>query len=63
MNQKVITVLLLLFAAFILLLINFISDWFVIAIGLFLAGASLLTASILLLARRRNENFFKNKKS
>jgi hypothetical protein len=63
MKQKVITVLLLLFAAIILLLINFINDWFVIAIGLFLAGTSLLSASILLLARRRNENSLKNKKS
>jgi hypothetical protein len=62
MKQKLITILLLLITAFILLSINFINDWLLIVIGLFLAGTSLLMASILLVARHKNESLVKNKK-
>ncbi len=59
MKHKVITVALLLITATILLVINFINDWFLIAVGLLLAFTSLLLASILLLARHRNEKLLK----
>lgn len=62
MKQKVITTLLLLIAAVILLGINFLNDWILIVIGLFFAGTSLLSASILLVARHKNDNLVKNKK-
>jgi hypothetical protein len=62
MKQKLITILLLLITAFILLSINFINDWLLIVIGLFLAGTSLLMASILLVARHKNESLVENKK-
>jgi hypothetical protein len=62
MKQKLITILLLIIAATILLVINFINDWMVIVIGLFFAGMSLLSASILLLARNRNESLVEEKK-
>jgi hypothetical protein len=62
MKQKLITILLLLITALILFGINFINDWLLIVIGLFFAGASLLLAGILLIARHKNESLFKNKK-
>ncbi len=62
MKHKVITVALLLITATILLVINFINDWFLIAVGLLFAFTSLLFASILLFARHRNEKLAKIEK-
>ncbi|MEI6088075.1 MAG: hypothetical protein WCR66_10830 [Bacteroidota bacterium] len=62
MKQKLITILLLLFTALILLGINFINDWLLIVIGLFFAGASFLSAGVLLMVRKRSESLAKNNK-
>ncbi len=55
MSQKLITVMLLLFAAISLIYINFSNDWILIVIALIFSVITLLSASFLLFRRYKRE--------
>jgi hypothetical protein len=55
MNQKLITVTLLLIAAIGLIYIVFIKDWIFVVVGLIFSAASFLSASFLLLMRYKKQ--------
>lgn len=55
MSQKLITVLLFVFAAVGLMMINFINDWLLIVVTLFCSVMTLLSAGLLLIFRHHRE--------
>lgn len=55
MNQKLITLMLLLIAAICLIYIDFVEDWVFIVFGLISAVLTLLSASLLLISRYRKQ--------